>query len=103
MHPSLDHYSVRVRLLGFGTSSFDVEVFAYVYARDWEQFLEVQEGLLLSIMRIVEQTGTQIALPSQVIYVASHSARDRSTLSEMLQQSGSQHNLPSRDAVAAPE
>jgi len=103
MHPSLDHYSVRVRLLGFGTSSFDVEVFAYVYARDWDQFLEVQEGLLLSIMRIVEQTGTQIALPSQVIYVASHSARDRSTLSEMLQQSGSQHNLPSRDAVAAPE
>jgi len=101
MHPSLDRHSVRVRLLGFSTSSFNVDVFAYVYAIDWNQFLEIQEGLLFSIMGIVEQTGAQIALPSQVIYVATHSARDRSTLSEMLQPSGPQHTLPSLDAVAA--
>ncbi len=88
-HPSFEHHSVRVRLLGFGTSSFSVDVFAYVYAIDWNHFLELQEGLLFSIMGIVEQTGAQIALPAQMVYVAAHSARDRSTLSEMLQQPGS--------------
>jgi MscS family membrane protein len=102
-HPSLERHSVRVRLLGFGASSFDVDVFAYVYATDWNRFLEMQEGLLFSIMGIVEQTGAQIALPSQVIYVAAHSAGDRGTLSEMLQQPGSQRTPSSLDAVAATE
>ena len=88
-HPSFERHSVRVRLLGFGTSSFNVDVFAYVYAMDWNHFLELQEGLLFSIMGIIEQTGAQIALPAQMVYVAAHSARDRSTLSEMLQQPGS--------------
>jgi MscS family membrane protein len=102
-HPSLERHSVRVRLLGVGASSFDVDVFAYVYAIDWNRFLEMQEGLLFSIMGIVEQTGAQIALPSQVIYVAAHSAGDRGTLSEMLQQPGSQRTPSSLDAVAATE
>ena len=100
-HPSLERNSVRVRFLGFGASSFDVDIFAYVYAMDWNRFLEIQEGLLFSIMGIVEQTGAQIALPSQVIYVTANSARDRATLSEMLQQPASQRTLPGLDAVAA--
>jgi MscS family membrane protein len=64
-HPSVDSHSVRVRFLGFGTSSFDVDVFAYLQARDWNHFLEIQEGLLFSIVEIVEQSGSQLALPSQ--------------------------------------
>ena len=39
--------SVRVRFLSVGPSSLDVEVFAYVFARDWNHFLEIQERLLL--------------------------------------------------------
>ena len=39
--------SVRVRFLRFGPSSLDVEVFAYVLAQDWSQFLEIQEELQL--------------------------------------------------------
>jgi MscS family membrane protein len=64
-HPSVDSDSVRVRFLGFGTSSFNVDVFAYLQARDWIHFLEIQEGLLFSIVEIVEQSGSQLALPSQ--------------------------------------
>jgi MscS family membrane protein len=37
--------SIRVRFLDFGSSSLDVEVFAYVLARDWNQLLEIQEKL----------------------------------------------------------
>jgi MscS family membrane protein len=66
----IDQTSLRVRFLGFGSSSLDVEVCAYVYARDWNCFLEIQEGLLLRLMEIVQEAGTQIALPSQITYLA---------------------------------
>ena len=72
-HIQLEQDSVRVRFLGFGSSSLDLDLFAYVYARDWNHFLEIQEGLLLQIMKIVQETGAQIALPSQITYLT----RDR--------------------------
>jgi MscS family membrane protein len=62
--------SLRVRFLRIGTFSLDIEVFAYLLARDWNQFLEIQERMLLRIMEIVEAAGTQIALPSQTMYVS---------------------------------
>ena len=61
--------SVRVRFLRFGPSSLDVEAFAYVWASDWNKFLEIQETLLLQMMGCVESAGVQIALPSQTIFV----------------------------------
>ena len=66
----VDPSSVRVRFLRFGPSSLDVEIFAYILARDWNHFLEIQESLLLSIMACIEAAGVQIALPSQAIFVA---------------------------------
>jgi MscS family membrane protein len=72
--PLVDPTSVRVRFLGFGISSLEVEVFGYILARDWNQFLEIQEGLLLQIMGCVENSGVQIALPSQTIFIAPTSA-----------------------------
>jgi MscS family membrane protein len=62
--------SVRVRFLRFGPSSLDVEGFAYVRARDWNQFLEIQESLLLSVLECIESSGVHLALPSQAILVA---------------------------------
>ena len=47
----------RVRLVGFGESSIDVEVFAQVPVATMAEFLEVQEGLVLEIMRAVETGG----------------------------------------------
>jgi MscS family membrane protein len=69
-----------VRFLRIGTFSLDIEVFAYLLARDWNQFLEIQERMLLRIMEIVEAAGAQIALPSQTMYV---SAADRPTGHEL--------------------
>jgi MscS family membrane protein len=68
-HASIERDSVRVRFLGFGSSSLDVDVFSYVYAKDWSAFLEIQEGFLIAIMEIIQQAGAQIALPSQTVYV----------------------------------
>ena len=70
-HSSVERDSVRVRFLAFSSSSLDVELFAYLHARDWNHFLELQEGLLLSIMETLERAKVQIAFPSQTLYVAS--------------------------------
>ena len=72
-HPRIDSSSVRVRFLGIGASSLNVEIFAYVFAFDWNQFLEIQEQLLLSVIEIIEQAGTEIAFPSQTTYLAAGS------------------------------
>jgi MscS family membrane protein len=68
-HPLSRQDSIRVRFLCFGVSSLDVEVFAYLGARDWAHFLELQEQLLLEIMEIVQSAGTRLALPAQTTYL----------------------------------
>jgi MscS family membrane protein len=62
-HPSVDVETVRVRFLRFGVFSLDVDVFAYVQARDWSHFLEIQEQLLFGVTDVVAAAGTQIAFP----------------------------------------
>jgi MscS family membrane protein len=70
-HANVDSISVRVRFVRFGASSLDVEIFAYVFAHDWNNYLEIQEELLFGIMDIVRTAGTEIALTSQRLYLAS--------------------------------
>jgi small-conductance mechanosensitive channel len=62
---------VRVRFIRLGSFSLDVDVFAYLRARDWNHFLEIQEQLLFSVMNVVQEAGTEVAFPSQTLYVAS--------------------------------
>jgi MscS family membrane protein len=70
-HPNVDSASVRVRFVRFGASSLDVDIFAYTSARDWNDFLELQEELLFDIIEIVHEAGTGFAFPSQTLYLAS--------------------------------
>jgi MscS family membrane protein len=66
----VEPHSIRVRFLRFADSSLDVDVFAYVLARDWSQFLEIQEGLQFQMMKCIESTGVRIAFPSPNIYLS---------------------------------
>lgn len=59
----------RVRFTGFGPSSLDVEIFAYVLAEDYGAFLEIREELNLAIMEIVVECGSAFAFPSQSLYL----------------------------------
>jgi MscS family membrane protein len=70
-HESVVRESVRVRFIRLGAFSLDVEVVAYINARDWPHFLEIQEHLLFQVIEIVERAGTAIAFPSQTLYVES--------------------------------
>ena len=49
----------------------DIEIFAYMFASDWNKFLEIQEELLYGIMDMVEKVGTTIAFPTQTLYLES--------------------------------
>jgi MscS family membrane protein len=74
-HAGVDPASVRVRFVRFGASSLDVDIFAYVLADDWNNFLEIQEELLFGIMNIVQKAGTRIAFPSQTLYIAGDTSK----------------------------
>jgi len=60
-HRSIESASVRVRFVKLSTYSLDVEIVAYVLAGSWDQFLEIQEQLLLAIVDLVRDAGAQIA------------------------------------------
>lgn len=68
-HPKIETPSARIRFVGFGSSSLDLEIFAYVLETTYEVFLEIQEDLLLRVMGIIEASGSSLALPSQTTYV----------------------------------
>ena len=68
-HANVDSITVRVRFVRFGASSLDVDIFAYVFAPDWNNFLEIQEELLFGIMDTVRKAGAEIAFPSQSLYL----------------------------------
>ena len=69
-HANVDAGSVRVRFFRLGSFSLDIEVFSYVFADDWNHFMEVQQALLLGVMDIVEKAGAEIAFPSQTLHLA---------------------------------
>ena len=64
-HPAVDAKSVSARLVRVGPLSLDVEIYAYLSARDWSQFLEMQEQLLFEVTALVRRTGARIAVPWQ--------------------------------------
>lgn len=75
-HPSVLPDPLRVRFAAFGAHSLDVEVFSYVRAADMAEFAGIREDLLLRIMAIVAEAGTQFAFPSVVHYAATDQAPD---------------------------
>ncbi|MGM3389183.1 mechanosensitive ion channel family protein [Stutzerimonas stutzeri] len=72
-HPKVNPDPARVRFVGFGHGALNVEIFAYVDAVDYDDFLEVQEDLGLHIADVVKESGTSFALPSHTLYLASDS------------------------------
>jgi MscS family membrane protein len=63
-YPVVERNSIRVSFLSFGTAALELEVFAYLFARDWSNFLDIQGELQIQIMEIVEAAGTRMAHPA---------------------------------------
>jgi MscS family membrane protein len=83
-HPKVESPSARIRLFGFGSSSLDLEIFAYVLETSYEVFLEIQEDLLLRLMDIIEASGSGFALPSQMTYATKDNGLDAAKSQEAM-------------------
>jgi len=68
-HERVTSEPARIRFVGYGAYSLDLELFAYVDTADWNEFLGIREDLLLRIMDIVAASGTGFAFPSQTLYL----------------------------------
>src|SRR5215510_5450784 len=66
----------RVRLLRFADAGMEVEIYACILVRDYEEFLALQEGLLLDIADTLERTGAGVAFPAQTTVLARDSGID---------------------------
>jgi MscS family membrane protein len=75
----VDPVGHRVRFVAIGPYSLGVEMAAYILTRDLLTFLEIQEDLYLRIIKIVSESGTGLALPSQTLYMAGKPADDAGT------------------------
>jgi MscS family membrane protein len=82
-HPRVETGPLPVRFIGVGAYSLDLELFAYVLTRNMDDFLRIQQELILWVLEAVEAAGTALALPTQasVDYVLSSNSNPSGTLS----------------------
>jgi MscS family membrane protein len=78
-HPSVMREDQRVRFHRVAPYSFDVEIVAYVMARDWNEFLQIQEQLLFGVTELVDRSGSALALPFQTTYLAAREQQESTT------------------------
>ena len=64
-HSQVETGKMPVRFIGVGPYSLDVEVIAYVTTSDHDEFVAMQQELLLKMLRAVEHAGTALAVPLQ--------------------------------------
>ncbi len=67
-HPKV--LSPRVRLIGFADDAMTVELLAYSDTGVWAEWHAIREDVYLRVMKIIEASGTRLALPSQTTYFA---------------------------------
>ncbi len=84
-HAKVDTKSVRVRLVDITSGSHTVEVFCYILTQDFNEFAAVREDLLLRMMDLVEESGTDLARPSQTLYVGRDSGVEKEKADKAVQ------------------
>jgi MscS family membrane protein len=77
-HPMIETNTIRVRLIELTSSAINIELVSYVLTRNFDDFAEVREELLLQIMNLVEDSGTSLA-SSQKLYLSPDPASPKQT------------------------
>jgi MscS family membrane protein len=70
--PKVEAGNIPVRFVGIGTYSLDVEVDVCVATRDYDEFLALQQNLLLQLLQAVERSGAALAVPIQESFESRH-------------------------------
>ncbi|MCP3954167.1 MAG: mechanosensitive ion channel family protein [Desulfobacterales bacterium] len=75
-HPKVDPETVRIRFIGYGASSMDIDFRIYATTRDWSEFYAIREDIYLRVNDIVDESGTSFAFPSQTLYMGQDDGLD---------------------------
>ncbi len=62
-HKQVETGKMPVRFIGVGPYSLDVEVVAYVTTTDYDEFVALQQEMLLQMLQAVERAGAALAVP----------------------------------------
>ena len=84
-HPKVETKTVRVRLTDIAGTSLSVEVFTYILTRDFNEFSAVREDLLLRMMDVMEDSGGDLALPAQTLYLSRDSGVEKEKAEKAIQ------------------
>ncbi|HEX8270459.1 MAG TPA: mechanosensitive ion channel family protein [Flavobacterium sp.] len=82
-HPKINPDPARVRFVSLAASSLQIKIYCYVETAVYDEFLEIQEDLLLRIMDIVAASGADFAFPSQTLYMARDKGISEEKVSEV--------------------
>jgi MscS family membrane protein len=82
-HEKIEKNTIRVRLTELTASAINVELVSYVLTRDFDEFAAVREELLLRIMTFVENSGTNLASPSQTLYLSGDPASRKDAVKQI--------------------
>jgi MscS family membrane protein len=81
-HPKIESSTSRARLSSFGASALNIDMFAYVLTPDFAEFAAIREDILLRIIGIVRENGSDLAFNSSTVYLAKDSGLDKGKASE---------------------
>ncbi|MFO0575412.1 MAG: mechanosensitive ion channel family protein [Polyangia bacterium] len=69
-HPRLwSGQQLRCHFAAFGSSSLDIEIMAWFCESDWDRFLDLRHGVLIDVMRILEEEGAEVAFPTHTVHL----------------------------------
>ncbi len=64
-HAKIEAGNTPARFVGVGPYSLDIEVMVYVITSSDDEFLAIQQELLIKMLQAVESAGTALAVPLQ--------------------------------------
>jgi MscS family membrane protein len=68
-HPKLWPEGVTVRFKEIGASSLNLEINAWFTTTNWDEFMLIREDTLLAFMKVIENAGTALALPTRTVHL----------------------------------
>lgn len=66
-HPKVEVGSMPVRFVGGGAASLDVEIFAYIHTSDYDEYLRIQQDLLLPMMSATTEANENAGPPTSLV------------------------------------
>ena len=69
-HPRINMAPMRVRFIGFGAYSLDVQIHCFANTRLFPEMAAIREDVYLRAIDIIKEAGTDFAFPSQTTYLA---------------------------------